>query len=143
VGITRLYTVFFFRCTISQRICYMYVYLLLCCVAPVRTGHRYARPSEEVSRTRTRRTSLPLSSRLFWTTLKINPSDIGDTVVGTVLGPGSQRANVCRMAAFYAGEGSKLATRGVNGSRLKFFSKSIRRPISQKSPQGLEPRMRE
>jgi len=43
---------------------------------------------------------------------KINPSDIGDTVVGTVLGPGSQRANECRMAAFYAGEGPKLATRG-------------------------------
>ena len=81
--------------------------------------------------------------RLFWTTLKINPSDIGDTVVGTVLGPGSQRANVCRMAVFYAGEGPKLATRGVNGSRSKFLSKSIRRPISRKSSQALESRMRE
>ena len=36
------------------------------------------------------------------------------------------------------GEGLKLATRGgVNGSRLKFLSKLIRRPISQKSPQAL------
>jgi acetyl-CoA acyltransferase 1 len=34
---------------------------------------------------------------------RINPGDIGDIVVGTVLGPGSQRANECRMAAFYAG----------------------------------------
>ena len=41
-------------------------------------------------------------------------------------------------------EGPKLATRGgVNGSRSKFLSKSIRRPISRKSSQALEPRMRE
>lgn len=33
----------------------------------------------------------------------VNPSEVGDIVVGTVLGPGSQRATECRMAAFYAG----------------------------------------
>uniref|UniRef100_A0A0E0EYM4 acetyl-CoA C-acyltransferase n=1 Tax=Oryza meridionalis TaxID=40149 RepID=A0A0E0EYM4_9ORYZ len=34
---------------------------------------------------------------------KLNPSEVGDIVVGTVLAPGSQRAIECRMAAFYAG----------------------------------------
>jgi acetyl-CoA acetyltransferase len=34
---------------------------------------------------------------------KINPTEVGDIVVGTVLAPGSQRAIECRMAAFYAG----------------------------------------
>ena len=39
-------------------------------------------------------------------------------------------------------EGPKLATRGgVNGSRSKFISKSIRRSISRKSPQALKPRI--
>lgn len=33
----------------------------------------------------------------------LNPSDVGDIVVGTVLAPGSQRASECRMSAFYAG----------------------------------------
>ena len=33
----------------------------------------------------------------------MNPSEVGDIVVGTVLAPGSQRATECRMAAFYAG----------------------------------------
>lgn len=34
---------------------------------------------------------------------KIDPSEVGDIVVGTVLGPGSQRAIECRIAALYAG----------------------------------------
>lgn len=34
---------------------------------------------------------------------KLNPSEVGDIVVGTVLAPGSQRAIECRMAALYAG----------------------------------------
>lgn len=33
----------------------------------------------------------------------VEPSEVGDIVVGTVLGPGSERAIECRMAAFYAG----------------------------------------
>ena len=33
----------------------------------------------------------------------IDPAEVGDIVVGSVLAPGSQRANECRMAAFYAG----------------------------------------
>lgn len=33
----------------------------------------------------------------------VHPSEVGDIVVGTVLGPGSERAIECRMAAFYAG----------------------------------------
>jgi len=34
---------------------------------------------------------------------RINPADIGDIVVGTVLGPSSQRAIECRTAALFAG----------------------------------------
>lgn len=34
---------------------------------------------------------------------KLNPAEVGDIVVGTVLAPGSLRAIECRMAAFYAG----------------------------------------
>ena len=33
----------------------------------------------------------------------LDPSEVGDIVVGTVLAPGSQRASECRMSAFYAG----------------------------------------
>lgn len=33
----------------------------------------------------------------------VNPSEVGDIVVGTVLAFGSIRASECRMAAFYAG----------------------------------------
>ncbi|KAM5574242.1 hypothetical protein ABKV19_013636 [Rosa sericea] len=35
----------------------------------------------------------------------LNPKEVGDIVVGTVLAPGSQRASECRMAAFYDGMG--------------------------------------
>ncbi|KAL6633305.1 hypothetical protein ACP70R_025976 [Stipagrostis hirtigluma subsp. patula] len=45
---------------------------------------------------------------------RINPAEIGDIVVGTVLGPGSQRANECRMAAFYAGFPETVPVRTVN-----------------------------
>lgn len=34
---------------------------------------------------------------------KVNPNEVGDIVVGTVLAPGSMRAIKCRIAAFYAG----------------------------------------
>lgn len=33
----------------------------------------------------------------------VNPAEVGDIVVGTVLAPGSQRAIECRMGAFFAG----------------------------------------
>lgn len=33
----------------------------------------------------------------------LNPAEVGDIVVGTVLAPGSLRAIECRMAALYAG----------------------------------------
>lgn len=33
----------------------------------------------------------------------VDPREVGDIVVGTVLAAGSQRASECRMAAFYAG----------------------------------------
>ncbi|CAL5020232.1 unnamed protein product [Urochloa decumbens] len=45
---------------------------------------------------------------------KINPGEVGDIVVGTVLGPGSQRATECRMAAFYAGFPETVPVRTVN-----------------------------
>nr|AAL25590.1 At2g33150/F25I18.11 [Arabidopsis thaliana] len=44
----------------------------------------------------------------------LNPSEVGDIVVGTVLAPGSQRASECRMAAFYAGFPETVAVRTVN-----------------------------
>ena len=33
----------------------------------------------------------------------VNPGEVGDIVVGSVLAPGAQRANECRMASFFAG----------------------------------------
>lgn len=33
----------------------------------------------------------------------VNPAEVGDIVIGSVLAPGAQRANECRMAAFFAG----------------------------------------
>ncbi|PKA46224.1 3-ketoacyl-CoA thiolase 2, peroxisomal [Apostasia shenzhenica] len=45
---------------------------------------------------------------------KINPNEVGDIVVGTVLAPGSQRAIECRMAAFYAGFPDTVPLRTVN-----------------------------
>ncbi|WOL09912.1 3-ketoacyl-CoA thiolase 2, peroxisomal-like [Canna indica] len=45
---------------------------------------------------------------------QLNPSEVGDIVVGTVLAPGSQRAIECRMAAFYAGFPDSVPLRTVN-----------------------------
>lgn len=45
---------------------------------------------------------------------KVDPKEVGDIVVGTVLAPGSQRANECRMAAFYAGFPETVPVRTVN-----------------------------
>ncbi|KAK3206643.1 hypothetical protein Dsin_020689 [Dipteronia sinensis] len=45
---------------------------------------------------------------------KLNPSEVGDIVVGTVLAPGSLRAMECRMAAFYAGVPETVPIRTVN-----------------------------
>lgn len=33
----------------------------------------------------------------------LDPSEVGDIVVGTVIAPGSQRAMECRVAAYFAG----------------------------------------
>ncbi|KAK9993205.1 hypothetical protein SO802_022908 [Lithocarpus litseifolius] len=44
----------------------------------------------------------------------LNPSEVGDIVVGTVLAPGSDRAIECRMAAFYAGFPETVPLRTVN-----------------------------
>ncbi|GMH20418.1 hypothetical protein Nepgr_022259 [Nepenthes gracilis] len=44
----------------------------------------------------------------------INPSEVGDIVVGTVLAPGSERAIACRMAAFYAGFPDTVPLKTVN-----------------------------
>nr|XP_029123017.1 3-ketoacyl-CoA thiolase 2, peroxisomal isoform X1 [Elaeis guineensis] len=45
---------------------------------------------------------------------KLNPSEVGDIVVGTVLASGSQRAIECRMAAFYAGFPETVSLKTVN-----------------------------
>lgn len=39
----------------------------------------------------------------------LDPSEVGDIVVGTVLAPGSLRAIECRMAAIYAGFPGKFS----------------------------------
>jgi len=44
----------------------------------------------------------------------INPGEVGDIVVGTVLAPGSQRASQCRMASFYAGFPETVPVKTVN-----------------------------
>ncbi|KAL7598628.1 hypothetical protein Lser_V15G27022 [Lactuca serriola] len=44
----------------------------------------------------------------------VNPSEIGDIIVGTVLAPGSRRAIECRMAALYAGFPDTVPLRTVN-----------------------------
>ncbi|KAL7172714.1 hypothetical protein ACSBR2_032234 [Camellia fascicularis] len=44
----------------------------------------------------------------------LNPNEVADIVVGTVLAPGSQRATECRMAAFYAGFPETVPIRTVN-----------------------------
>ncbi|XP_059296963.1 3-ketoacyl CoA thiolase 1, peroxisomal [Lycium ferocissimum] len=44
----------------------------------------------------------------------LNPKEVGDIVVGTVLAPGSIRAMECRMAAFYAGFPDTVPIRTVN-----------------------------
>ncbi|KAI5058213.1 hypothetical protein GOP47_0026383 [Adiantum capillus-veneris] len=44
----------------------------------------------------------------------VNPAEVGDIVVGTVLAPGSQRANECRMASFYAGFPETVPVHTVN-----------------------------
>ncbi|KAH6809961.1 peroxisomal 3-ketoacyl-CoA thiolase 3 [Perilla frutescens var. frutescens] len=44
----------------------------------------------------------------------LNPAEVGDIVVGTVLAPGSLRAIECRMAAFYAGFPDTVPIRTVN-----------------------------
>jgi len=45
---------------------------------------------------------------------KIQPKEVGDIVVGTVLGNNSQRANECRMAGFLAGVPSNVPIHLVN-----------------------------
>lgn len=44
----------------------------------------------------------------------INPGEVGDIVVGTVLAPGSHRAIECRAASFYAGFPDTVPVRTVN-----------------------------
>lgn len=44
----------------------------------------------------------------------LDPAEVGDIVVGSVLAPGAQRANECRMAAFYAGFPETVPIRTVN-----------------------------
>jgi acetyl-CoA acyltransferase 1 len=44
----------------------------------------------------------------------VNPAEVGDIVVGSVLAPGAQRANECRMAAFFAGFPETVPIRTVN-----------------------------
>jgi acetyl-CoA acyltransferase 1 len=44
----------------------------------------------------------------------VEPAAVGDVVMGSVLGPSSQRANECRMAMFYAGFPESVPVHTVN-----------------------------
>ncbi|KAG1672421.1 hypothetical protein FOA52_013206 [Chlamydomonas sp. UWO 241] len=44
----------------------------------------------------------------------VNPADIGDIVIGSVLGASSQRANECRIASFFAGIPEHVPVHTVN-----------------------------
>jgi len=44
----------------------------------------------------------------------VEPEAVGDVVIGSVLGPSSQRANECRMAMFYAGFPETVPVHTVN-----------------------------
>ena len=44
----------------------------------------------------------------------IDPSEVGDVVVGSVLGSSSQRANECRIAMFFAGFPKEVPVRTTN-----------------------------
>ncbi|CAF1920680.1 unnamed protein product [Brassica napus] len=44
----------------------------------------------------------------------LDPSEVGDIVVGTVIAPGSQRAMECRVAAYFAGFPDSVPIRTVN-----------------------------
>ena len=44
----------------------------------------------------------------------LDPEDVGDVVVGSVLGNSSQRANECRIAMFLAGFPQEVPVRTVN-----------------------------
>jgi acetyl-CoA acyltransferase 1 len=44
----------------------------------------------------------------------VEPEAVGDVVMGSVLGPSSQRANECRMAMFYAGFPASVPVHTVN-----------------------------
>lgn len=45
---------------------------------------------------------------------RVEPEAIGDIVIGSVLGPSSQRANECRIASFFAGIPEQVPVRTVN-----------------------------
>ncbi|KAH8945812.1 hypothetical protein BDL97_12G060800 [Sphagnum fallax] len=47
-------------------------------------------------------------------TTGVKAQEVGDIVVGSVLAPGAQRANECRMAAFFAGFPETVPVRTVN-----------------------------
>lgn len=44
----------------------------------------------------------------------VDPKDVGDVVIGSVLGPSSQRANECRIAMFLAGMPETVPVHTVN-----------------------------
>ena len=60
---------------------------------------------------------LPRSYLLFFSSSSetgIAPGDVGDVVIGSVMGSGSQRANECRIAMFFAGFPEEVPVRVVN-----------------------------
>lgn len=71
----------------------------------------------------------------------VEPQAIGDIVIGSVLGPSSQRANECRIASFFAGIPETVPVRTVNRYDSRDCTRQVRLPpqtLSSKSEQDLK-----
>ena len=67
----------------------------------------------------------------------INPADVGDIVVGSVLGNSSLRATECRIAAFYAGFPDSVPVHTVRPRGKGLLGKGPPRPHSVLRAKGL------
>lgn len=56
-------------------------------------------------------------------------ADVGDVVIGSVLGPSSQRANECRIAMFLAGMPETVPVHTVNRRAPQAASRSCPAPF--------------
>lgn len=72
---------------------------------------------------------------------QVEPEALGDIVVGSVLGPSSQRANECRIASFFAGIPETVPVRTVNRQADKPPDWLAAHDARQKIRSGMAPPM--